>query len=45
LNITASMLDGKTIDQIERVITKAIREQKERGSSTGTLTGSTSKNS
>jgi hypothetical protein len=25
------MLDGKTIDQIERVIAKAIREQKERG--------------
>jgi len=45
LNITASMLDGKTIDQIERVITKAIREQKERGSTTGALTGSTSKNS
>jgi hypothetical protein len=31
LNVTASMLDGKTIDQIERVIAKAIREQKERG--------------
>lgn len=30
-NITAAMLDAKTIDQIERVIAKAIREQIERG--------------
>jgi hypothetical protein len=30
-NITAAMLDGKTIDQIERTIAKALKEQRERG--------------
>ena len=30
-NITAAMLDGKTIDQIERAIAKALKEQRERG--------------
>ena len=29
--ITAAMLDGKTIDQIERAIAKALKEQRERG--------------
>ena len=43
LNITAAMLDGKTIDQIERVIAKAIRDQKERGSAAGGLVGGTTK--
>jgi hypothetical protein len=33
--INASILDKGTIDQIERAIAKAIREQKERGASTG----------
>ena len=39
LNITAPMLDGKTIAQIEAVIAKAIRDQKERGSTAGGLIG------
>ena len=30
-NITAAMLDGKTIDQIEKAIAKALKEQRERG--------------
>jgi gas vesicle protein len=29
--ITAAMLDGKTIDQIEKAIAKALKEQRERG--------------
>ena len=38
-NITATMLDKNTVDQIERAIAKALKEAQERGQTTPVTTG------